>query len=179
MAAASKGGTECPCCGQFVKLYRRRLNNALAHALILMVNRPKTSDPWFHVPTYLASQTATATIRGGDWAKLTYWDLIEPLAAERRDGSKRSGFYKVTDKGYQFARGRITVPKYAYVYNSTLYGFSDGDKYPMQTTTIREALGAKFNYAELMGTDSETLIEKLTRTLNERKGPQRAPKGGV
>jgi hypothetical protein len=29
----------------------------------------------------------------------------------------------------------------------------------------------------LMGTD--TLVDKLKRTLNDRKGPQRAPKGGI
>lgn len=180
--AAAPQGVECPCCGQLVKVYKRRLNTALAHALILISQRlPKREDEvWFHVPTFLASQTSTATIRGGDWAKLVYWDLIEPMPAMRADGSKRSGYYRITTKGIQFAADKLTLPKYAYVYNQTLYGLSDGGKYPKESTTIKEALGAKFNYGELMGgTSTEDIGAKVVKTLAARIGPHRAPKGSV
>jgi hypothetical protein len=171
-------GHVCDACGQLVKLYKRRLNNAMAYALILLNRREKTDDPFFHVPTYLSGQTSGVTVRGGDWAKLVYWDLIEPLARTRADGSKRSGFYRLTDKGRQFAEDKITLPRYAFVFNQTLYGFSDGLKYPKETTTIREALGAKFNYAELMGDDA-AIRRQVIETLAKRKAPHRTPKRGA
>lgn len=177
LAAAPKG-VSCPCCGQFVKVYKRRLNTALAHALLLISKRQPRSEEevWFHVPTFLSSQTSTSTIRGGDWAKLVYWGLIESMPADRKDGSNRSGYYRITTKGIQFAADKITLPKYAYVYNQTLLGFSDGDTYPKESTTIKEALGAKFNYAELMGNTPMAVIEaRMAKMLADRIGPQRAP----
>jgi hypothetical protein len=179
-------GVQCPHCGQLIKIYKRRLNAALAHALLLISQRlPQREDEvWFHVPTFLASQTSSATIRGGDWAKLVYWELIEPMPAVRTDGSKRSGYYRITTKGIQFAADKITLPKYAYVYNQTLYGLSDGIKYPKETTTIKEALGTKFNYGELMGhTPDAEITKRIVSTLTERIGPQRSsqrsPKGNA
>lgn len=143
MVAAWEKGTCCPSCGQFVKVYRRKLNSAMAVALISVYRyfEQPSADEWLHVAKHLVSRK----IQRSDEAKLVYWDLLRPLSAERPDGSKRNGFYKITEKGRQFVRGEINVPAYVNVFNQTVYGFSD------ETTSIVEALGSRFNYAELMG----------------------------
>jgi hypothetical protein len=116
------------------------------------------ADEWLHVPRYLASKGVVEP--GGDVGKLAHWGLLDALSGERPDGCKHNGFYKITPLGIQFVRREVQVPKYIFLYNQTVYGFSNGSDRPMdlevkrEMTDIREALGRKFNYAELMGLDT-------------------------
>lgn len=64
----------------------------------------------------------------------------------REDGSPRSGFHRITQRGRDFAHGRVVVPKYVHVYNGEYVNvFSD------ETISIEQALGEAFDYRELMG----------------------------
>lgn len=139
-------GVECPCCAQLAKRYKRKLNSSMAYALILIYRSFRTSSDWLHVPEYLAAVCKTGpTIRGGDWAKLVHWGLITGKDdAIRKDGSRRVGFYKITDLGRAFVEGRERVPKHVFLYAQRLVGV---DK---TTVSISEALSEKFNYGELM-----------------------------
>jgi len=145
-----KKGAICPCCTQFAKRYKRKLNSSMAYALLLIFHAFRTRTVWLHVPEYLMEVCKTGpTVRGGDWAKLIHWGLIEQKPDEmRQDGSKRTGFYKITDKGNAFVRGEIRVPKYVYIYASRCVGASE------ETVSFREALGREngFRYDELMAT---------------------------
>jgi len=141
-------GTICPCCGQFVKLYKRKLNSAMAHALI-RIHKHFRRNPdlnWLHVPDFLRDHK----IARADEAKLVLWGLLQGSGEMREDGSKRSGFYKLTDLGQRFVMREERVPKYVYIYNQTVYGFSDGSHWPRELTDVGDALGDHFNYAELM-----------------------------
>ena len=140
-------GADCPCCGQFVKLYRRKLNSSMAYAMILLAKHQKEiGGAWFHVPDYLSSVTSTATIRGGDWSKLRYWGLIESDESIRDDGSKRAGVWRVTEAGMAFAANDKSVPSHVHIYNGEAFSsYQTGE-----TTNIEQALGEKFNYRELM-----------------------------
>ena len=142
-----KKGATCPCCGQFVKLYKRSLNSSMAVALLLIHKHymRNPGDGFIHVPSYLSSCVSTATVRGGDWAKLQYWGLIESDKEKREDGSKRSGYWKITPSGTAFVLGDIRVAKYVYLYNSKPTGMQCHED-----VSIYEALGKKFNYQELM-----------------------------
>jgi hypothetical protein len=84
----------------------------------------------------------------GDTAKARYWGLIEapdePLS--RPDGSTRVGWWRLTDLGAQWVRGEVAVPSYALVYNGQLLELDDS----RGTTTVRDALGSRFNYNDLM-----------------------------
>lgn len=140
-------GAKCPCCDQFVKLYKRKLNSSMAHGLILIYKFfENNDDEWLHVPSYLSRISSSATVRGGDWSKLRYWGLIEGEKGTRDDGSERVGTYRITGRGKQFVLSQIHVPKHVYLYNQNPVSRDDGE-----TITIKEALGEKFNYAELMG----------------------------
>lgn len=137
-------GTECPCCQQYVKLWRRSITASMGAGLITIYKhfRDNPEDEYVHVPT-LVKQNHLLT---GDFAKLRFWGFIEEKPDVRDDGSKRSGFYRITDDGELFARGMIRAPKYVFIYNNTVYDSDDRDR-----VNIHEVLEkGKFNYQEIM-----------------------------
>lgn len=136
-------GIECPCCGQFVKLYSRSITSSMAYALYLIYKNQKNDD-WTHVQSYLKKLNIPAPVMSGDISKLKFWELLEVLEGERKDGSKRVGFYRVTEKGKEFIHGRISVPKHCKLYNQKFYGFSG------EQIHFKDALGKNFNYDDLM-----------------------------
>lgn len=139
-------GAECPCCGQLAKVYKRKLNGAMAYVLLLIARRD--GDDWIHVPSYINAHEkrpgVAAAIRG-DWAKLVHWGLLEELLGERPDGSTRVGYYRITERGRRFARGKLRVPRHIWIYDGRVLEHKD-----TETVSIREALGDKFDYSELM-----------------------------
>jgi hypothetical protein len=144
-------GQRCPCCEQFVKLYQRPITSAMAYALILIYKyfRQNPTEEWVHVEDYLKSlPNITSTIRG-DFAKLSYWGLLERKPGKREDESPRNGFYKITQLGRDFVRRKIEVPRYAYLYNH------DCIKLSSEKTDIKKALKEKFDYEKLMLGDVE------------------------
>lgn len=127
----------CPCCTQLAKIYRRSIHARMARDLIRLYR----ADPgfgWLHFPTVLG-------VNGGDTAKLAYWSLIEADDAVRADGSRRTGWWRLTERGEAFVCGRLDLPKYAKVYDGRVIGFEET---PM--VFIRDCLGSKFDYTELM-----------------------------
>jgi len=139
-------GVVCPACGQFCKVYKRKLNSTMALALVMIYQhfRLHPRDTWLHVPAFLVKVKRDSTIAGGDAAKLRFWGVIEPQKGERADGSDRVGRYSITSVGRQFVEGKIAVPRYIYLYNQALLRLSE------EMITIQEALGDRFNYNELM-----------------------------
>lgn len=155
-------GTTCPCCNQHVKLYRRKLNSAMAYGLIILTqnrNNVDTSD-WFHLENYLKPIEVASTLRG-DMPKLRHWGLIEAKKARRDDGDKRNGYYRVTQRGRDFVEGKLSVQQKVKLYNKDFYGY-EGDY-----ITIKDALGSHFNYSELM---DHKMKQPLLFDLDKPKG---------
>jgi hypothetical protein len=153
-ARFGKGAT-CPCCNQFVKLYRRPFNKSMAYVLLLIACyfQGDPVEEWLHVPSYISEMVSdhprrAAAVRG-DWAKLKFWGLIEEKPEIRADGSPRVGYWKLTSLGRQFVKRQVKVPSHVYIYNGE----------PLQRAvdeliTIDDALGTEFNYDEIMGNAS-------------------------
>lgn len=132
----------CPCCTQLCKVYKRSIHAAMARSLILMHRHTATRDADGYV--YLPEVLRGVRARGGDEAKLTYWGLIEQAPGQRPDGSKRNGWWRLTNLGRSYVHGHMSLPKYAHVYDGRVLQFSG------RPVTIRECLGDKFDYSELM-----------------------------
>lgn len=132
-----RDGINCPCCGRFAKVYRRKINASMARALILLHH----ADGWVHLFSYLTERGC----QHSDAALLRHWGFIEARGDERADGNPHSGVYRITLEGTDFAYGNTAAPRYVLLYNDTVQGFSD------EETDVWEALGDKFNYRELMG----------------------------
>lgn len=128
-------GDSCPVCDQRVQMYRRKITSTMARGLIIFHRYP--DGEWFHL------QTLHPQGGGGDDGKLAYWNLIEEEKATRPDGG-RTGYWRVTPEGHAFARGELTVDKYALVYNGRCLAWEG------EPVTIQDALGTKFRLDELL-----------------------------
>jgi hypothetical protein len=125
-------GVHCPCCGQYAKLYRRKINAGMARALI--VSYRIGGGDYVHV-TQLGSH---------EIAQLQWWQLVEEMPAKRPDGG-RTGWWRPTGLGMDWIYRRARVPKYVLVYDGALQAKPHGDP-----ISVADALGSKFNLADLM-----------------------------
>jgi hypothetical protein len=130
-------GAPCPCCTQFVKVYKRSITSSAARWLIWLVLSYKAMPPGSFV------DIKRSDVRGGDYAKLRFWNLIESQPND--DPEKRSsGMWRPTSSGVAFAMNQMTLPKYAHVFDDRVL------KHSGAPVAITETLGKKFNYEELM-----------------------------
>ena len=144
------GGAKCPCCTQFAKIYKRKMEASKALALILFCRQlPSPGGEWTHIPTFLkrGGGTHQEVLRSREWTRLRYFGLLEPRTDEPEDSKKKtSGFWRLTPLGMDFALRLERVPAYVTVYDERILSRSP------ETVSIDEALGKKFNYKELMET---------------------------
>ena len=127
-------GCQCPCCTQYAKVYRRKINSGMARSLIRMWRLAGTD--WINVPTSIGA-------RSREEGKLAYWQLVEESTDVRDDGG-RAGWWRVTERGAQFVTNQLKVPKYARVYDGRCLGLRG------ELVTIRRCLSSRFDYDELM-----------------------------
>ena len=139
-------GVFCPCCDQVAKVYRRKLNRAMAYSLICLyrLSQDLPQDEWMDVPALLTKHRLVAVLRSREYQKLCYWGLLESKGDKRADGGK-AGMYRLTSEGKRFVSGTTAVPRHVVLYNGVVIEIDYS-----QLITIREALGDKFNYDELM-----------------------------
>jgi hypothetical protein len=130
-------GHTCPLCQQLAKVYRRTLNAGMARALVVFYRQAGTD--WAHKPTLLDGLGAAAR----DESLLRFWGLFEEESAVREDGG-RASVWRVTPQGEAWVKCETTVPKYVRVYAGRCLGL-EGDP-----ITVRDALGNRFDYGELM-----------------------------
>lgn len=131
-------GVGCPCCTQFAKVYRRKVNSSMARGLIAAWREYGRGFGYLQDVRRKSGETDNR-----EESKLRYWGLMEEEPKLRPDGG-RAGWWRVTDRGYEWIMGWSVVPKYAHLYDGQFLRFS-GDP-----VTIRDALGTKFDYGELM-----------------------------
>lgn len=130
-------GATCPCCTQFAKVYRRKINSGMARALLALYRQRITNGN----KAYHLTSLAPWTHEGG---QLAWWGLITQDPTRRDDGGQ-SGWWKITTLGQAFAQNRVEVPKYAKVFNRQLMELDDS-----VNVKIVDTLGTKFDYTELM-----------------------------
>lgn len=145
-------GTTCPCCEQFVKLYKRKLNSGMAITLIRVYKA--NGRAWTNVKDFLRENKYT---NSHDWTLLRYWGIMEEEMKEPDDEMKKTnGVWRITEKGQKFIFNKIEVVSHIKIYNGKLKGFEGN------LIGIREALGNKFNYAELMEGYAEPTFGQTT-----------------
>jgi len=132
-------GYNCPCCGQFVKRYYRKLNSNMALTLIVLYRSGKRG--FVHIENFMQEQGYK---RSGDFPYLVHWKFLEKKSGEREDGSTRNGYYKLTGLGIMFVEGKMFAREKIMIYNNKFEGFDGGE------ISIQTALTEKFNYLELM-----------------------------
>lgn len=135
---------DCPCCGRYAQMYRRKLHYTAVKKLISLYSLGG-EDQYVH--------TSRLVVKGdtsiGDFSKAKYWGLIEE-AISSSEMKKTSGLWKLTPKGVLFVKNKIQIPRTAFIFNDTFFGFSD------DLVSISECLmGGGFDYSEIMGSVNE------------------------
>ena len=155
VASCLDEGVKCPACDQFAKRYRRKLNSAISRWLIALVRLHGEGLDWVHVawiaavvggesPTTAKTRPIGASpIGSGDYAKARYWSLIEDQPSDD-ESKKDSGFWRITGQGRAFVAGATSLHAKVILYNNAFEGFTG------KRVTIKEALGSKFNFQDLM-----------------------------
>lgn len=129
-------GERCPCCDQFAKIYTRKLNSGMGRSLIAMYQVDRDQG-WIHLPTRIP-------LRSREEGKLRFWGLVEESTEPRDDGG-RAGWWRMTDAGVAFVLCRTRIHSHVRIYNNEPLG-TVGD-----LVSIRDVLGRRFHYDELMG----------------------------
>lgn len=138
-------GVKCPCCGQMVKLYKRRITSAMAYGLILICRGVKPNQS-IHLLKYFTDKKVSASVVS-NIPLFQHWGLLIKDRSEKEDGNPDCGVYIITQKAFDFVQGKINLPKYVRLYNKILVkSIEANDGY----INIHDALGNKFNYDELM-----------------------------
>ena len=130
-------GVTCPCCKQHVKLYKRKLYSTQMHSLIRLVRFDQRVPGYYHITKI------SATGHGGDFSKLEPFGLVVQQVNEDTK-KKTSGMWRPTKTGIDFVYGRVKLPAFAKIYNGKVREFAT------EMVDIRQALGEKFDYNELM-----------------------------
>ena len=131
-------GSTCPLCTQFAKVYYRKINHGMVRGLVALYRqRDNGNSGYAHLPTLGLGQL------GGQMSRLTYWGLIQEERRERDDGG-HAGWWRITEEGIDFLRGRTSVPEYARIYDGRLLGLT-GDP-----CSVTDAIKGHFDLRELM-----------------------------
>lgn len=103
----------CEHCGASMVTYKRSLSQGLVHSLKLIAIHSLKETPVPVCALKLTNSEYSAV------AKLKLWDFVESITSDG-DVSGRGGHYVMTEKGWQFLKGEITVPKQIVVYRNTV-----------------------------------------------------------
>lgn len=140
-----KDGFICPCCNQPAKMYRRKLTSSMAYALVLILRHHNVHPGWVHMEDLLKGLNIPASVRG-DAPKLRFWGLIEPKTGEKEDGNPNNGYYRITEEGIAFAKGRAKAHSHIWLYNNKAFGIPAD----AELIDIYSALNNKFRYSEIL-----------------------------
>jgi hypothetical protein len=148
-------GAICPCCAQLVKVYKRKLNASMAVELISLYKLNKRApDAFFHHKKFIDNWT-----RGGDFAKLLYWDLIQEQPKDPEQDKRTSGTYRITQRGIAFVERLIVIPTHCYVCTGQPLGFSE------EQGDIVACLDSKFSYSELMSPGVNVIVQSKSHPI--------------
>ena len=132
-------GAHCPVCSRWGKIYARSINKTMAYSLIWLCGATSDEHGWVDVP----NSNNMRVIRSNQLPTLRWWGLVERRPSND-ESKKHSGFWRVTEKGRDFAYGRIAVPQKVFTYDAEVVTHSD------QYTRIWECFKTKFDYQEVM-----------------------------
>jgi len=136
LADNAREGKCCPCCGQFVKVYPRKLNANMVAFLISLFREHRRTKDWVH--------HSKCFHVGRDYPYSATWGLATTKPNEDDSSKRESGLWQTTKKGRFFLQKRVLVPSHVFMYNNSIVGWS------AKRVGVIEALGKKFNYQELM-----------------------------
>lgn len=129
---------DCPHCGRYAQVYRRRLHHTVARQLIQLY-RLNGANEYVHVRDLVTAADSGA----GDFTKAKYWGLITEKQHFGTD-KKASGYWRLTPNGVDFVNNLVRIQEIAIVFDDTVLGFSGN------WVGIKQCLSDKFDYFTIM-----------------------------
>jgi len=159
-----KEGCFCKACYQRCQEYPRKITSSMAYGILLVYKKTlEDGATWIHIEEFFKKNTDISSSIRGDMSKFKFWGLMEKKPGKRDDGSKRNGYWRITDAGKAFVEHRLRVPKTAFVYNDEVRKLSD------ERVSIKDAFKNRFNYNELIkGYDHNEDEDKLMADSGEQ-----------
>lgn len=128
-------GGDCPCCGQFGKVYKAKLSQHFVLCLKWMADHAG-DDGWVEVqktgPRWM--------LKSKTYSMLEHWGFIECQ-------TRRSGVWRVTRLGRDFLGGSHLAPAAVYIYDNRVWSTDEKE------VAFRDCFGVHFNFDELMSTN--------------------------
>jgi hypothetical protein len=138
-AAASKEGAICPCCGEFNKVYHRKIPLSTIQSLFRLYKLNENMAGAYH------SRDFTGSHSGGDFAKIAALGLFSKELNE--DTQKNcSGYWYITEAGKQFCRGTLNIREKLVIYHNELIDTEGEFK-------LIHEFWSGFDYGEMMNDD--------------------------
>lgn len=142
-------GGICPCCTQIVKTYVRKFSSTMALTVIWLYKMEEAGKLPPGAYIHIGKNAPRRIVRtGGTPSQCGWWGLIEAQRNEDDPTKKNIGFWRLTDRGRDFAKGLTTIESHCQ-HGPLVPGgvVLLDDAY----VTIVEALGEHFDYSEMMG----------------------------
>lgn len=127
-----KDGAICACCKRWGKIHKYKLTQAQAFAL-KWIEQNASEDGWVNVQAHAPRWM----MRAKTYPLLAHWDLLEAQGA-------RSGMWRVNSRGHQFIKGNLLVPSGVFVFDNTVWGYTD------EEISFRGCFGINFDFDEFM-----------------------------
>ncbi len=108
-----KGKDKCPTCHRLMRSYAKTLDLRLIKIFYEIAEVARQHDNYFNPRRVFMDDHHKVT----DFQKLHYWGFIEK--------TKKSGLWKMKQKGWQFLKGNIQVPKRVWVFNNQVVSEDD------------------------------------------------------
>ena len=130
---------DCPCCGRYSQIYHRHIHSGIASQLIKLYMLGGYGGHFVHASDLIPAGQASS----GDLSKAKYWGLLDKMPHEEGQ-TKSSGYWSLSPFGVEFVKGSRSIPKTAIVFDDVVIKYSD------ELVDIKDCLGVKFDYLELM-----------------------------
>jgi|TARA_Y100000289_G_scaffold48124_1_gene48560 hypothetical protein len=131
--------TTCPTCDRHAKIYKRKLSsNSIRFLTSLIQQNSLKKEPVHYKECNFGSR---------DYPALRWWGLAQTYK-DSNPKKNWSGYWIPTDKGIEFAKSEIRIPKYLYTYNGEVIDIEVEDETP--EIYITDIIGENFDYLELM-----------------------------
>jgi hypothetical protein len=137
-------GVTCPCCGLFVKEYKRWLNTTKVYCLVGLYKAWKGAGTYVHINDVRVFGRGGKE-HGGELAKLELWNLAESKPNTSDTSKRTSGLWRPSSLGIRFIKSNLRVPAYVITYNGGILRRSE------EMFNIDQAIAkGKFDYAQMM-----------------------------
>lgn len=134
---------------KYYQVYKRKISSSMVKAMYYLCKWHQINGikSWCKLSDYISQFKEPVVVCSGDNPKLRHWGLIEMKSETygdiRVDGSNRTGYFRLTEKGLSFLRGEIAVEEFLYVCNKEVIGKSKTSVF------VDKCVKNKFNFQDI------------------------------